>query len=54
MVPTGRDPVSVQNKLKQRGLICAVRGPYIRLSPHFYQAGQPMAEMMDVLDHTLS
>jgi len=38
----------------QRGLTCTVRGGGIRLSPHFYQAGEPVLEMLDIIENTLS
>lgn len=52
-IPTGKDPVSYQKTLKDHGLICAVRGSGIRLSPHYYQAGKPVLEMLDVIERTI-
>ena len=49
-IPTDRDPARLQKILKSRGLSCAVRGNAIRLSPHFYQAGKPVLEMLDVIE----
>ena len=51
--PAGRDPASYLKALKDHGLTCAVRGPGIRLSPHYYQAGRPVMEMLDVIERTL-
>ena len=51
--PAKRNLVEIQQTLKQRGLTCTVRGEAIRLSPHFYQAGRPMLEMLDLIEHTL-
>jgi len=34
-------------------LSCAVRGGGVRLSPHFYQAGQPVLEMLDIIEDTI-
>jgi len=44
------DLSAVHHSLKKRGLVCALRGGGIRLSPHFYQAGQPVMEMLDRID----
>ena len=52
--PGKRNLAEIQQKLKQRGLICTVRGEAIRLSPHFYQAGRPVLEMLDLIETTLS
>ena len=43
----------VFRSLKQRQLTCAVRGKSIRLSPHFYQAGAPLQDMLNVLEDVL-
>ncbi len=45
----GKDPADVQRALQRRRLICAVRGDAIRLSPHFYQAGKPLQEMLNLI-----
>lgn len=50
---TGKDPVSYQKTLAEHGLTCAVRGGGIRLSPHYYQAGKPLMEMLDVIAKTI-
>jgi len=34
-------------------LICTVRGQAIRLSPHFYQAGKPVLEMLDLIENVI-
>jgi len=52
--PPGRNPAQVQRALKGRKLSCAVRGDAIRLSPHFYQAGQPVQEMLAIVEDVLS
>jgi len=36
--------------LKHRNLTCAVRGDAIRLSPHFYQAGTPLQNILNVIE----
>ena len=51
-VPSG-NLVEVHQALKDRGVICVLRGDAIRLSPHFYQAGQPVAEMLNVIESIL-
>lgn len=49
----GLDPAAVHRMLKIRRLSCALRGDAIRLSPHFYQAGKPVQEMLAVIEDTL-
>ncbi len=49
-----RDPASFHRALQKRRLSCAVRGGAIRLSPHFYQAGDPVMEMLNVIEDTLN
>jgi selenocysteine lyase/cysteine desulfurase len=48
-VPSG-DINGIHRQLNQRQLTCAVRGDAIRLSPHFYQAGQPVQEMLEIIE----
>lgn len=47
------DPAAVHRMLNLRRLSCALRGDAIRLSPHFYQAGEPVQEMLAVIAETL-
>ena len=47
-------PARLHRALKGAGLSCAVRGDAIRLSPHFYQAGKPVLEMLDLIAETLN
>jgi len=47
------DLTAVFQALKQRGLVCALRGGGIRLSPHFYQAGQPVKDMLGMIDEVI-
>jgi len=49
----GRDLAKFHQALKRRQLVCAVRGDAIRLSPHFYQAGKPLLEMLNVIEDTI-
>ena len=49
-----KDPTEVHRALQQRQLSCAVRGDAIRLSPHFYQAGKPLQEILAVIEDVLS
>ena len=51
--PANKNLVEIQQTLKHRGLNCTVRGEAIRLSPHFYQAGRPVQEMLDLIEHVL-
>lgn len=52
-----RSPASNPNRLhqalKNRQLSCAVRGDAIRLSPHFYQLGKPVLEILNVIEDTI-
>ena len=52
-IPVDKDPAGYQKILKNHGLVCALRGPGIRLSPHYYQAGKPVMEMLDVIERTI-
>lgn len=52
--PDNRNLLEIQQQLKQRGLICTVRGEAIRISPHFYQAGKPVLEMLDLTEDVLN
>jgi selenocysteine lyase/cysteine desulfurase len=52
--PANKNLVEIQRTLKRRGLTCTVRGDAIRLSPHFYQAGRPVLEMLDLIEHVLT
>lgn len=45
-----QDPVQLQQVLRSRGLSSTVRANAIRLSPHFYQAGEPVLEMLNVIE----
>jgi selenocysteine lyase/cysteine desulfurase len=40
--------------LKQKQLVCAVRGDSIRLSPHFYQAGKPLHDILNLIEDVVS
>jgi len=52
--PGNRSLFEIQKQLKQSGLSCTVRGEAIRLSPHFYQAGGPVQEMLDLVESVLN
>jgi len=43
----------VYKALTDRQLICSIRGDAIRLSPHFYQAGKPLLEILDTIEKTI-
>ncbi len=47
------DVTTIHRALKNRQLTCAVRGDSLRLSPHFYQAGDPVQEMLDIIENTV-
>jgi selenocysteine lyase/cysteine desulfurase len=49
----GKDPADIHRALKQRELSCAVRADAIRLSPHFYQAGLPIQNILDIIANTV-
>ena len=51
--PPGSDLGRIHQELQRRQLSCAVRGDAIRLSPHFYQAGRPLQEMLNVIEDTI-
>lgn len=48
--PVNHDPAEFQQVLKSQGLSSTVRANAIRLSPHFYQAGEPVLEMLNVIE----
>lgn len=48
-----QDPAKLQQVLKSRGLSSTVRANAIRLSPHFYQAGEPVLEMLNVIEDAI-
>ena len=49
-----RGPVVIHQALQKRQLSCAVRGDAIRLSPHFYQAGKPLQEILAVVEDVMN
>ena len=49
----GGDPLKLHRALSQNQLSCAIRGDAIRLSPHFFQVGQPVLKMLDVIEDTV-
>jgi len=49
----GRDVREIHRNLKKRHLGCVIRGDAIRLSPHFYQAGEPVYEILDVIENSI-
>jgi selenocysteine lyase/cysteine desulfurase len=48
-----RRPVEIHRALQKRQLSCAVRGEAIRLSPHFYQAGEPLQAILTVIEDVI-
>lgn len=49
----GKNPAEVHRALKHRNLTCTVRAEAIRLSPHFYQAGAPVQEILNIIEDTI-
>lgn len=49
----GRDPNAVLRVLKERGVTCAIRDGAIRLSPHFYQRGKPVQNLLDTVTDSI-
>ena len=39
--------------LAEQQVTCTIRGGGIRLSPHFYQAGKPIAELLDIVEQVI-
>jgi len=46
----GREIFELHRALMSSHLVCAVRGQSIRLSPHFYQAGEPLQDILNVIE----
>lgn len=51
--PTRASAGQLLRALRRRDVVAAVRGEGIRLSPHFYQAGTPFAELAHRLEEAL-
>jgi len=49
----GRDLLEIHRDLKKSHLGCAIRGDAIRLSPHFYQAGKPIYDILNVIENII-
>lgn len=49
----GQDLNDSFQALRQKRLVCALRGDAIRLSPHFYQAGKPLDDILNVIEDVL-
>lgn len=49
----GKDPAEIHRALQQKNMTCAVRGDAIRLSPHFYQAGEPLQDILNLIEDTV-
>lgn len=50
----GHDLAGVYQALKQAQIACAMRGKAIRLSPHFYQSGEPLQRLLGVLETVIN
>lgn len=46
----GRDLREIHQALKKSHLACAIRGDAIRLSPHFYQTGKPITDILNATE----
>ena len=46
----GRDLREIHQALKKSHLACAVRADAIRLSPHFYQIGKPVTDILNAIE----
>lgn len=44
----------ISRRLERRGVVTAARGAGLRLSPHFYQNGQPIQDLLAELERALS
>jgi selenocysteine lyase/cysteine desulfurase len=53
-IPAGGNPGRFHRALRRRRLTCSVRGNAIRLSPHFYQAGEPVQKMLAIIEDSTS
>jgi selenocysteine lyase/cysteine desulfurase len=53
-IPPQTDLAGIYQALKNKGLTSSIRGGGIRLSPHFYQAGRPLREMLDLIELTIA
>jgi cysteine desulfurase/selenocysteine lyase len=51
--PADEQPGRMHQALQRRSLTCSVRGDAIRLSPHFYQAGAPIQEMLGIIEDSI-
>jgi selenocysteine lyase/cysteine desulfurase len=49
----GKELTMIHRELKKKRVSCALRGDAIRLSPHFYQAGEPVLELLNVIESIL-
>jgi len=46
----GRDLREIYQALKKSHLACAIRADAIRLSPHFYQTGKPVTDILNAIE----
>lgn len=46
-----RELAEIHRAFKKSQLTCALRGDAIRLSPHFYQAGTPIDDILDLIEN---
>ena len=50
--PGNGNPLALHTALKRRGVTCAIRGEGIRLSPHYYQADEPIHQLLNIIEQT--
>ena len=48
-----RKLAEIHRAFKKSQLTCALRGDAIRLSPHFYQVGEPIYEILNMIESNL-
>lgn len=49
-VVSSDDPLSIVQRLEQKGVICSSRGGYLRLAPHFYNTDEEVLEAVRILN----
>ena len=49
----GQDLLEIHRMLKKHSISSALRGDAIRLSPHFYQTGKPIDDVLNIIENIL-
>ncbi len=47
---TDKDPIVLENALKQQGVVVTVRSKYLRLAPHFYLTDEEILRAAEILN----